>query len=535
MRTFILLLAFVALSCVSAVAFANDDGSCRNLINKAMEPPATSRDRSRVDKMTDVLNSKVTAGCIAELLLKRKKADELSSFVAGAYSAATKAIQQSGASAGGGGSTSLVSKNATAQVLSLASEYGALTESTSGATTTVSGTVDGIPLALEAHTGGLVAECPMNLINSRCINSGLLNFLGRISYSLALNINQGTQITGTTAGPAQGTAQPASFNSSGSTALTQATGRFIIVRPKVSYTQLIAAVQAIDAKSSLTTDAVALDAAAKVLQSYQTNAGDAWAKWAANSANALVEIEDEKTRFETWERLGEDLAIALEGKSATNTTPPTDAQLTFAALKYASALDVYGSAEQSFYEGQLNAKPILSFEYDENRPASQPTTSVFRLIYGQQIKTSWTLTANAAVSIYDQDPSSSIPGAQRLRDIQLAVEADYTLPKLGILGTPIASGAYYFQDQTSPAILNITPGSPVPGITFVGLSANATQAFAAKGKISVGQLRISLGNSQSGLRVPLAITFSNRTELTTGFKVGAQIGISYNFDSLFGK
>jgi len=81
--------------------------------------------------------------------------------------------------------------------------------------------------------------------------------------------------------------------------------------------------------------------------------------------------------------------------------------------------------------------------------------------------------------------------------------------------------------------LNVTPTSPLSGINFVGLSANATQAFAQKGKISIGQIKLTFGQSKSGLRVPLAITISNRTELITASKLGAQIGISYDFDSLF--
>ena len=108
------------------------------------------------------------------------------------------------------------------------------------------------------------------------------------------------------------------------------------------------------------------------------------------------------------------------------------------------------------------------------------------------------------------------------------VEAEVSL-------TPTFSVAYYFQDQTSPAILNVTPSGPVSGVTFAGLSSNATQVFAQKGKISIGQLRISLGSSKSGLRFPIAITGSNRTELITASKLGAQIGISYDFDSLFTK
>jgi hypothetical protein len=79
--------------------------------------------------------------------------------------------------------------------------------------------------------------------------------------------------------------------------------------------------------------------------------------------------------------------------------------------------------------------------------------------------------------------------------------------------------------------LNVNPSMPLTGITFTGLSSNATQVFAKKGNISIGQLKVTLGSGT--VRVPFAISYSNRTELITKPTWKAQIGISYDFDSLF--
>jgi hypothetical protein len=456
-----------------------------------------------------------------------------------AYRNATQNVQQTGSSAGSGGSTNLVSKSLTSRVLSFASEYGALTESSSGQTTTISGSLDGIPLALEAHSAGLIAECPLNLIAQKCVKSSWLNALGRLSYSVALNTTQASQLTGVANGAAQGTSQPVSFKSTGSAGtVSQVTGKVVILEGKVTFDKLSKAIESLDANSTLQTDADALSAAAKKLTGYQKNAGEdqgaAWDSWAASTAAMLNRISVDAIE-EEWRKQGDALADVLE-KNGPADGRPTDDQLTQAALTFAGALSAFGSAERQFYKAQLSG-PVLSFEYNENRPNSQPSNSVFRLIYSQSGPSihNWTLTANGAVSIYDSTPSSSIPGASRLRDVQFGFEGDHDLPKWGVLGTPTFSAAYYFQNQTSPAILNVTPSSPLTGITFVGLSANATQAFASKGTISLGQIKITLGSSKSGLRVPLAITISNRTELITASKLGAQIGISYDFDSLFSK
>jgi hypothetical protein len=122
------------------------------------------------------------------------------------------------------------------------------------------------------------------------------------------------------------------------------------------------------------------------------------------------------------------------------------------------------------------------------------------------------------------------------RDAQAGAELKYSFGSLTILGKSLGnaalSGTYYYQDQHSPAILNVTPGMPVAGITITGLPSTATQVFAQKGNIHIGQLRLELG-SGSSMKVPIAISYSNRTELITKPELRAQIGVSYNFDSLF--
>ena len=178
-------------------------------------------------------------------------------------------------------------------------------------------------------------------------------------------------------------------------------------------------------------------------------------------------------------------------------------------------------------------KPVLTFEYDNNRPLGQSPLSTFRLIFDKGFGKNWSLTANGAFTIYDNQPPASIPGSGRLRDSQVAVQVSRSLGTLAILGAATVSGTYYFQYQNSPAILNVTPSTPLPGITLTGLPGNATQVFAQKGNLHIGQLRLALGAGQSNVRFPIAFSYSNRTELIAKPEWRAQIGISYDFDSLF--
>jgi hypothetical protein len=183
----------------------------------------------------------------------------------------------------------------------------------------------------------------------------------------------------------------------------------------------------------------------------------------------------------------------------------------------------------------LAVPPALSAEFDQNRPISAPENSVFRFIFQKTYKPV-TVTVNGAVSIYDSI-QRNVPGAGRLRDSQFAAEVAHpfslSIPDVMVTNFTV-SGAFYDQYQSSPAILNVTPGVPVDGVTFVNLPSTATQVYGRKGNIAIGQLKLTAGGG-SAVTVPLSVTYSNRTELIAKPTWKAQIGVSYDFDSLFGK
>jgi hypothetical protein len=203
---------------------------------------------------------------------------------------------------------------------------------------------------------------------------------------------------------------------------------------------------------------------------------------------------------------------------------------------------------------QAAAAPIVSIEYDYNTPQNQPTNSTFKLVGSfswpepAQARAAgsssppappWTLTYNAGASMYNHTPASTIPGSSLLRDVQVGAELDRNIASskwpsiLGKIGDSTASITYYFQDQTSPSILNITPGSPFNGITITGLPSTATQIFAQKGDIHVAQLKWGLGKGKN-VKFPIAVTYSNRTELITHPAWGLQFGVSYDLSALMG-
>lgn len=507
--------------------------TCENALVAISSDPDVNQRKEDLKKM---LNVNLRPPCVVELLILPEASQATRMILFNLFKSATQNLQQNGSTAGGtNGSTNLVSKNLTSQILAFASEYGAITESTSGQTTTVSGTVDGIPLALEAHTQGLFAECGANIVpGSKCLPSKWFDSLGRISYSLSLDSTPGSTLTGTAVGPPQGNAQQVSVNTAGSPiGMSQITGKVVLVQPSATFDSFTKALKQLSSQqkdsSALTGPGTTLQKAQDALSAYQDGAQD-YLAWVDQATDKLKQAGPGEIISE-WRKLSSELAAVLERGSLAK-KGPTEQQLIQTALSFASAYAGYASAERLFYNTQQLPKPVLSAAYNLNRPANQPSNSVFQLIWGQSLGTKWTLTANGAVSLYNSAPSSSVRGARSLRDVQAGFEADRDLGPLWILGPATASGAYYFQYQSSPAILNVNPSQPISGISITGLPSTATQIFAQKGSIHVAQLKLALGSSKSSWKFPVSVTWSNRTELITKPTWRAQIGITYDFDSL---
>ncbi|HVR27082.1 MAG TPA: hypothetical protein VMU26_27625 [Candidatus Polarisedimenticolia bacterium] len=470
--------------------------------------------------LAQLFDAKTQAGCVVSLILAVYPNQVRANLFLGF---ATVAEKQTGSASSTSGTTNLVSKNFTSRALSVANEYGALTSSTSGQTTTVSGSLDQLFTAIEHASKGTFVECAIKTIPGVfCVRSGALSFLGRLSYSASLDLNQPSTITGTAAGTAHGSTQQVTGTQGGNSfALSQFTSKFFIWAQKPSEKDFLNAL-------NTQTESSDTPAARRDLVKIQNLADKdgAWQVWLTEALQALVSAPAQTVSTELSVQTKKLTTVLIAGG-----TPEQD--LIKAALKYSASLAETAQAERAIYDKAAWDKPILTFEYDYNTPSNQPTNSTFRLILGKSTK-SWKITGNVAGSIYNSTPSSSIPGSGRLRDIQFGVEGDHNPYALTNYLTATFSAAYYYQNQESPAILNVTPSSPISGISFTGLSSSATQVFTQKGTIHVGQLKLTLsGNSSSGWKFPIAITGSNRSELITKSTIGAQVGISYDFDSMF--
>jgi hypothetical protein len=152
----------------------------------------------------------------------------------------------------------------------------------------------------------------------------------------------------------------------------------------------------------------------------------------------------------------------------------------------------------------------------------------------QAIAQPWSLTLSGDADVYHSEPPASVPSASHWRDIQAGAEISRLITPSAnsngfwtFVGPITASAAYSYQDQTSPAILT------GPALSdFTGLPSSTTSAYAKRGVIHLGQVRLGFGQG-ANTSFPLVFTYSNRTELVVHPTWGVQFGVSYNLNSLF--
>jgi hypothetical protein len=449
------------------------------------------------------------------------------------------------------GTTSAVTQPIT--LLSLASEYGGLTTSTNNGTYTAQTSLDQLPSILAQNH--LIGFCTPSSTEPRCVTGHSLDTLHQFSMSATFDISTSSKtVQAMATGVGQGSTQQVSLTPHGNDtpSLSALTTKYVFFNDKADASGPWA--KAVTGATDVLQQAQALADKISTLKEFSPP-NYYYAKWQICVRNALGDAKDEDLSGVIAHYYGELHEILILGRpfacdqrdqSVTNevehdlgiskpTAPQPEPSLVAAFGDIRNALRDYQLAISKLQ--RAIETPVLAFQYDWNRPQNQPTNSVFRLILSKNILDAakqnnvWTFTGNFAAAIYNSQPATTIPGADRLRDIQAGFEGDRVLPAIPLLGQTTLSGAYYFQYQSSPSILKVTPGTPISGITFIGLPPNATQIFTQKGNIHLAQLKWALGTGKN-LRFPVAFSYSNRTDLISKPEWRGQFGITYDFSSL---
>lgn len=207
-----------------------------------------------------------------------------------------------------------------------------------------------------------------------------------------------------------------------------------------------------------------------------------------------------------------------------------------------SALNSVSKAMQDYSDqkgkviDKIESSPIFSVEYTDTRQSATtilpqstgaslstasplPDLSNINLIAGLRFIGRSQVTFNAATTLFNSLPNGSSSGS--IRDWRVSGQIDIPLPEIPQIGksTLTFSGLFLslLQEPLGQKVL-------VNGVTE-----------SRTGNIGLFQAEFSVPIKGTGLKIPISLTASNRTELIKETDVRGAIGITLDLDSIFAK
>jgi len=403
--------------------------------------------------------------------------------------------KEQGAPPSADGSTNLVSKPGAPQLLALAVQSGALTQTQNGNTTTVQGNVDQLVRFVGGSPGPLI------------YSNGGTPFLKNVTVSATLNLSSPSSTSVPLSTSATSGTVPATTASTPTTAtkLSSLTARYQFENkydPKDAKFQQAYAQQL----TKLVNEASLAGAFTK----YFTDI----------SPPTCNNYSTTDTLADTIRKLDQCLNDTIAEAESQHNVQLSD--LAKAAGNLTSAAETNAAL---YRQAIATAAGVpFTFEYVYNRPQSQPDTHDFRGI----------LAWNAGAGILNVNFAASIYGSQRpanasyglFRDAQGSFEFDRSFTNS--TNSPSWSIAGYCQWQNSPSVIVLNSSSVPSGIT---LPPNA-QSFimGTKGWLGVvqGKITLKIGTAQ----FPIAAKWSNKTDLLDKHSFGGQFGLTYDLSQL---
>jgi hypothetical protein len=446
---------------------------------------------------------------------------------------------QNAASTGSSGTTSVAERSGISDVLSAALESGAVTQTVNGSSLTLQGNA----LSLYRFVGHQDVFQYCSYDQPDC-EGPFQTFLNKLSGSATLSLSNASTntATGMVANPTTGTQTSAAALIQGSAShLTGFTVRFQPINKLDLRSKTY-----LDAWKTAFSDPSLVTAAQNELKTFNFTwfaiggqPDHEWILTAMSNLFGLVTKSSSEKDFQS--ALGKAVTDEWDKRIPAWKTGGMKVEDLQAFVKAVSAyLQTRDAAINAVRQKQATG---LTFEYAFARPANQPQTSTARLIYtfhpgilaadtatpaAGATKTTTTvtktndsaITLNFAAEMYDSPP----PGTGALRDLQGALQLDRHF------GTAIATLAAYYQYQNQPAALQIGAGNLAPG-TNIQLNGTAATLLAPKGNIVVAQAMVTFA-LKSGTKLPLGVTWSNRTELIKGNELRGHVGFNFDWSSL---
>jgi hypothetical protein len=380
--------------------------------------------------------------------------------------------EQLGSTSSTAGSTNLVSKGGIPAVFALAVENGALTQSVSGTTFTFRGTPAGIVDALRNKGFG------------ELLPDDRSPWTRRVSFSASFDASRGNP---------EGTAQFTGDRQQ----LSQWTARYEAINRRdlgdPRYQMLF----------EKTLGGNAADLAAAELGARTVFSSDpVLREWASRVDEAIIAAGTDVGALRIALRRGFDQFPRDRIGAATRTS------LNTAGTVFTKLVDTRAAILDRIAQGL-----IVTLEYVNDRPVTGPNLSTIKLIAAQGGPME--LTANASIALYHDDPAA---GVGQVKHFEASGQIDLPLSRGSSFGTYVVSiAARVAREQHDPA----TPPELL--------------ATAGGATIATGQIKLTIPLPNNGIRIPLSISFANRTELIREKIVRANVGVSYDLDAIFAR
>jgi hypothetical protein len=182
-------------------------------------------------------------------------------------------------------------------------------------------------------------------------------------------------------------------------------------------------------------------------------------------------------------------------------------------VRFAQGFSGYLRARSKLLDEVAKGK-VITFEYTNEREVNAPDTSNFRFIAETGVMGGQAdLTANASFTLFNSRPAA---GGGRVRDFQFAGQLDVPF-KVNNVGNFVFSFAGKYQRALENA--TALDGTVLPD---------------TKGDIAVGQLKLEVP-FLGGVRLPLSLTFANRTELVREKEVRGNFGFTFDMDKILAR
>ncbi|HLG12985.1 MAG TPA: hypothetical protein VJH03_00455 [Blastocatellia bacterium] len=387
--------------------------------------------------------------------------------------------KQVGGGASNSGSTSLVTKGSVPAILGFAVENGALSSDTSGTTITFRGNPVGIIKALGSR----------GFIKSYSDDTQFTRVLRRTSFALSFDAGRGPQ--------------PGTFTGEVSQ-LSSYSFRFDILNKRDPRHPSYAAQWS---KFVLERGQTLLTNGQLLLDYFDESSGKSdpnLVAWFKAAQDAIVAA----SAANVGDIIKQEVLVKLP---AVKVSPEVSALVS----TYANEVNAYSQGRADILASVANGT-ILTFEYTNTRNVNDPDLSIFNLI----IEASpWSgkasLTGNASFTILNKIPSGA--NLDRLRNYQLSGQLDVPLGEVQKIGSVVLTVAARFE--------HLMDDTMMPGGMMMD----------TRGNIGVGQVKLTLPVKGSGIKIPISVTFANRTELIKEKFVRGNFGVTFDLDSIFSR